>query len=106
MGRIGRDRVADRSIVGVVGGGVDRDPIRAAGHAPHTTSQRADADCVVRQEVAVVCVGEPQSEGARGRVLRDGEVLAINRDYAGASEMGRIGRNGVADCSAVGVVCR
>ena len=80
MGWIGRDGIADCCVVGIIVGGVDRDPVCAASHAPDTTSQGADADGVVGREVAVVRICEAKGKGAGGGVLGDGYGLAGHSD--------------------------
>ena len=57
MGWVGRDGVADCSAVGVVSGRVDGDPVGTAGCAPDTTCQGTDADGIVGQNIAIICVG-------------------------------------------------
>ena len=87
MGWVSRDGVADCCAIGVVCGRADRDPIGAAGHAPYTAGQGANADGVVGENVAVVYVGEAESEGARSGVLSDGSRLAVNCKRARAGQM-------------------
>ena len=105
MSWVGGEGITDGAARGrVAGDGVDGNPVGAAGRGHHATGQSVDADGVIGEEIAVIHVGEAESEGARSGVLRDSQRLAVDGDRTGAGQVRRVGRDGVVDNAAIGVV--
>ena len=105
MGRIGRDRVADKSAVrSIVCRRVDRDPVGSANGAHHTAGERAHADGIIGQDVAVIGAAKADDIGAGRGVLADGERLIADEHKASPGKMGWIGGDAVTHRSAGGRV--